>query len=149
MDSLKLSHFIITTTFLTIPILVLVLPTLSHPQIQEFPRKLLLDQNTTDINNNDQSHNHCGENCPPCTVACGGAPPPPPPPITICPPPPPPPPICAPPPPCCGRQYPPSPPYIYINAPPGNLYPIDYPGSGSGRVSPVGLLLALGLTIFG
>ncbi|CAI9756005.1 unnamed protein product [Fraxinus pennsylvanica] len=77
--------------------------------------------------------NKCG-NCP-CNNPCNQAPPPPPPPS---PPPPPkikPPSNYCPPPPSGGGggQYPPNPPYIYINGPPGNLYPVDPYYSGASR----------------
>ncbi|XP_022882025.1 leucine-rich repeat extensin-like protein 3 [Olea europaea var. sylvestris] len=75
--------------------------------------------------------NKCG-NCP-CNNPCNQAPPPPPPPS---PPPPPkikPPSNYCPPPPSGGGQYPPNPPYIYVNGPPGNMYPVDPYYSGAGR----------------
>ncbi|KAL8531830.1 hypothetical protein ACS0TY_008435 [Phlomoides rotata] len=96
--------------------------------------------------------NKCGS-CP-CNNPCNQPPPPPPP----SPPPPPkkqPPSIYCPPPPSGGGsgsgggQYVPSPPYIFINGPPGNLYPVDPYYSGSGRSSSMGLIQFLISTFLG
>ncbi|PIN02796.1 hypothetical protein CDL12_24686 [Handroanthus impetiginosus] len=85
--------------------------------------------------------NKCGS-CP-CDQPCNPPPSPPPPP----PPPPtpkkPPPSNYCPPPPSGGGgggEYPPNPPYLYINGPPGNLYPVDASYSGSGRILSMGLM---------
>ncbi|KAK4423463.1 hypothetical protein Salat_1929100 [Sesamum alatum] len=89
--------------------------------------------------------NKCGS-CP-CNNPCN--PPPSPPPPSPPPPPPPapkkqpPPSNYCPPPPSGGGgggQYPPNPPYIYINGPPGNLYPVDAYYSGSGRSFSTGVM---------
>lgn len=101
--------------------------------------------------------NKCG-GCP-CNNPCNPPPSPPPPAL---PPPSPPPPApkkqpppsnYCPPPPSGGGQYPPNPPYIYINGPPGNLYPVDQYYSGSGRSSSAGftpffITAVLGLIAF-
>lgn len=88
--------------------------------------------------------NKCG-GCP-CNNPCNPPPSPPPPALPPPPPPPkkqPPPSNYCPPPPSGGGggggQYPPNPPYIYINGPPGNLYPVDPFYSGSGRILSSGL----------
>lgn len=95
--------------------------------------------------------NKCGS-CP-CNNPCNPPPSPPPP----CPPPPPPPPKKPPPSNNCppppngggGGQYPPNPPYIYINGPPGDLYPVDSYYSGSGRSLSTGLMPFLISTVLG
>ncbi|CAA3026486.1 Hypothetical predicted protein [Olea europaea subsp. europaea] len=96
------------------------------------PRKLD-DETPPDL------QNKCG-NCP-CNNPCNQAPPPPPPPSPSPPPPPKikPPSNYCPPPPSGGGQYPPNPPYIYINGPPGNLYPVDPYYSGASRGFSLGL----------
>ncbi|XP_047965843.1 leucine-rich repeat extensin-like protein 6 [Salvia hispanica] len=86
-----------------------------------------------------QEENKCG-GCP-CNNPCN--PPPSPPPPALPPPPPkkkPPPSNYCPPPPSGGGQNPPNPPYIYINGPPGNLYPVDPYYSGSVRSFSSGLM---------
>lgn len=97
--------------------------------------------------------NKCGS-CP-CNNPCNPTPSPPPPAL---PPPPPPPPKKKPPSNYCppppsggggGGQYPPNPPYIYINGPPGNLYPVDPYYSGSGRSLSTGLMPFLISTVLG
>ncbi|KAI3453117.1 hypothetical protein Pfo_009780 [Paulownia fortunei] len=105
-------------------------------QTEELMNSRKLDEAPPDF------QNKCGS-CP-CNNPCN--PPPSPPPPSPPPPPPPPPPkktplsnYCPPPPSGGGGgQYPPNPPYIFINGPPGNLYPVDY--SGSGRSFSTGLV---------
>ncbi|KAK4762865.1 hypothetical protein SAY86_008633 [Trapa natans] len=86
-----------------------------------------------------------------CTPACSQAPPPPPPPSPC-----PPPPVLPPPPPPYRKKSPseycpPPPPspssYIYITAPPGNLYPVvTYPDGASQRHgSGIMILIGFGL----
>ncbi|KAL6505802.1 hypothetical protein OROHE_023181 [Orobanche hederae] len=136
METLKVFHF---TIFLVIS------STLARSeQIMMNSRKL--DETTPDL------QNKCG-GCP-CNNPCNPSPPPqqpsPPPPS----PPPPslPPPApkkpqpsnYCPPPPIGGGgesgQSPPSAPYIYINGPPQNLYPVGGYYSGSGRIFSTGLI---------
>lgn len=100
----------------------------------------ILDESPPDL------ENKCG-NCP-CDNPCNQPPPPPPP----SPPPPPkknpPPPSNYCPPPPSGQnppnppsdQNPPNPPYIFINGPPGDLYPVDPDISGSDRSSRAAML---------
>lgn len=116
-------------------------------QSEEVINSRKLDETSPDL------QNKCG-GCP-CNNPCNQPPSPPPP----SPPPPSPPPpkkqppsIYCPPPPSGGGgggQYVPSPPYIFINGPPGNLYPVDPYYSGSGRSSSVGLLPFLISTVLG
>ncbi|KAL7110697.1 hypothetical protein ACP275_05G041700 [Erythranthe tilingii] len=99
-------------------------------------------RNLDELTPDPDLQNKCGS-CP-CNNPCANPPPSPPPPSLPPPPPPPapkkpPPTTNCPPPPYGGGggggggQYPPNPPYIYINGPPGNLYPVDPFYSGSGR----------------
>ncbi|KAM7463458.1 hypothetical protein LguiA_031579 [Lonicera macranthoides] len=86
---------------------------------------------------------------------CGGcvkSPPPPsscPPPPSLPPPPPPPPPAPKKPPTPSNYCPPPPPSYIYINGPPGNLYPVDQYFSGSRRSFGVGRALLVGSGLVG
>lgn len=105
-----------------------------------FSTSVSQDQTTPD----PDLQNKCGS-CP-CNNPCN--PPPSPPPPALPPPPPPPAPKKPPPSSNCppppgggggGGQFP-SPPYIYINGPPGNLYPVDAFYSGSGRGFSTGLV---------
>lgn len=136
MAKLKILHFI--TIFLAM------ISTMAQSQEETNSRKL--QETPPDL------ENKCG-GCP-CNNPCN--PPPSPPPPALPPPPPkkkqPPPSNDCPPPPS-GGQYPPNPPYIFINGPPGNLYPVDPFYSGSGRSfysgsTPFFMAAVLGLIAF-
>lgn len=94
---------------------------------QAMNSRMLDDQSPPDL------ESKCG-NCPcdsPCVNPTPPPPPPPPkkpPPTNYCPPPP------------IGGQNPPNPPYIYINGPPGSVYPVYPYYSGGARRFSMGII---------
>ncbi|KAL3635994.1 hypothetical protein CASFOL_020541 [Castilleja foliolosa] len=123
-------------------------------QSQEITKSRKLDEVSPPVD----FQNKCG-GCPcnnPCTPPAASPPPPSPPPPALSPPPPspelppptpkksPPSSYCPPPPQSGGggggSPYPPNPPYIFMNGPPQDLYPVDSTFSGSGRSYSAGLV---------
>ncbi|XP_012857650.1 PREDICTED: extensin-like [Erythranthe guttata] len=117
-----------------------ILLTMVSPLVVKSEKLMMNSRKLDEQSSPPDFENKCGD-CP-CDKPC--IPPPSPPPPSIQPPPsptkkPPPSELCPPPPSSPGGDKPPSPPYIYINGPPGSVYPVYPYYSGGNRRFSVGI----------